>query len=557
VCVCAVVCFVGVAAGASALSSRSRKATQQHRLTYIHNALNNDEKADEVVALIDRAGADGYTGIVLDAFFDRFTLEKDPFIARVRRVREACDRNGLDLIPHIVVAGYAGALLDQDIELATCVPVHADFALRDGRLEQVLDRSDRVTNGSFETYDNNRAKSARFHDAPGKASFIDTKARASGRASLRFEPLDDVGMRRVCFDVAVEPQRCYTVHCKVRVDPAAPPRQVQIMVLDSNGRVLGLKSLPLAKKAGWQTFEHAFNSPESPDVLVYVGAWHQADGRFWVDDVAVTETPLINLVRRSGTPLGVSDDTGTTYEEERDYRVTLERKRNVKFDNEPAILTVTENTRIAEGTTLRVAAYQVIPADRMQVGACLAAEALFDITRANVERMHDVFAPEHYFIGVDEWRCGGWCVDCQSRPTGEVVGRSVARVYDIVREVNDGAEVFVWSDMLDPNHNAHANYYLVRGDMAGSWDYLPEEIIVACWHYEKRAASLEHFSRLGLRTLVCAFYDAPTLDTTRHWLSASENVPGVTGIMYTTSQNIYSLLEEFARLVEQEANPRE
>ena len=30
--------------------------------------------------------------------------------------------------------------------------------------------------------------------------------------------------------------------------------------------------------------------------------------------------------------------------------------------------------------------------------------------------------------------------------------------------------VYVWSDMLDPKHNAHGNYYLVEGHYTGSWN---------------------------------------------------------------------------------------
>ena len=63
------------------------------------------------------------------------------------------------------------------------------------------------------------------------------------------------------------------------------------------------------------------------------------------------------------------------------------------------------------------------------------------------------------------------------------------------------AEVFVWSDMLDPNHNAHGNYYLVEGDYTGSWQYVPKDLTIVCWYYEKRNESLALFSGLGFQTL--------------------------------------------------------
>ena len=42
-------------------------------------------------------------------------------------------------------------------------------------------------------------------------------------------------------------------------------------------------------------------------------------------------------------------------------------------------------------------------------------------------------------------------------------------------------DVWVWSDMLDPNHNTHGNYYLVQGDYTGSWNYVPKEMGIATW----------------------------------------------------------------------------
>jgi len=35
--------------------------------------------------------------------------------------------------------------------------------------------------------------------------------------------------------------------------------------------------------------------------------------------------------------------------------------------------------------------------------------------------------------------------------------------------------------MLDPNHNARGNYYLVKGDFTGSWNHVPKDLIIAVW----------------------------------------------------------------------------
>ena len=90
----------------------------------------------------------------------------------------------------------------------------------------------------------------------------------------------------------------------------------------------------------------------------------------------------------------------------------------------------------------------------------------------------------------------------------------------------------------------------MRGNLAGSWEGLDPEVNIGCWYYEKRAESLEWFSRRGHRLLIAGYYDAdPKL--IRNWLSEAKKVKGVTGVMYTTWRNNFRDLEEFARVIEE------
>jgi hypothetical protein len=72
---------------------------------------------------------------------------------------------------------------------------------------------------------------------------------------------------------------------------------------------------------------------------------------------------------------------------------------------------------------------------------------------------------------------------------------------------------------------------------------------ILAWYYQKRALSLPFFSKLGFRTIAGAYYDADTLDNPRGWLEELQKTPNAQGIVYTTWQNKYALLEEFAKLV--------
>ncbi|MDB6055907.1 MAG: putative glycosyl hydrolase, partial [Verrucomicrobiales bacterium] len=108
----------------------------------------------------------------------------------------------------------------------------------------------------------------------------------------------------------------------------------------------------------------------------------------------------------------------------------------------------------------------------------------------------------------------------------------------IMKEVAPESKLCVWSDMFDPNHNAHGDYYLVRGNLAGSWEGLPKEVLVVPWLYEKRKESLQWFSNRGHEQIIAGYYDHRP-EQIANWLSAAEGVKGVTGYMYTTWEANY------------------
>jgi hypothetical protein len=101
--------------------------------------------------------------------------------------------------------------------------------------------------------------------------------------------------------------------------------------------------------------------------------------------------------------------------------------------------------------------------------------------------------------------------------------------------------------MFDPTHNAHDNYYLVNGTLAGSWEGLPADALVVNWNSGAKAReSMEFFSKRGNRQILAGYYDAPP-ERIKDWLKQAEGVKGVCGVMYTTWQNNFSDLEAFAR----------
>jgi hypothetical protein len=176
---------------------------------------------------------------------------------------------------------------------------------------------------------------------------------------------------------------------------------------------------------------------------------------------------------------------------------------------------------------------------------------VYEIWRKEAKLLHEHLRPKKYLLSMDEVRAGGSCAACKARnmTMGQILGDCITKQVAILREINPKAEIFVWSDMLDPNHNAHGDYYLVEGDFTGSWKYVPKDLVIVCWYYDKRNASLKFFSDLGFRTLAGAYYDGDTLENPRGWLESLHKTPGALGIMYTTWQNKYDLLAPFGDLI--------
>jgi hypothetical protein len=168
--------------------------------------------------------------------------------------------------------------------------------------------------------------------------------------------------------------------------------------------------------------------------------------------------------------------------------------------------------------------------------------------------MHAAWGARGYMMSHDEIRVLNWCDACRRRhlDAGELLADNVRTCVKILREVNPGGRIYVWSDMFDPAHNAHSNYYLVRGDLTGSWKGLDSDVTIVPWYYEKRAESLKFFAGKGHRQVIAGYYDQKP-EQIRDWLEAAQPYAGVEGAMYTTWRQDYKDLERFAEAVKSAA----
>jgi hypothetical protein len=548
-CACA---WLAIGLAVSAVGAAEK--TYPCRWVYVSRGLHQDADVDAIAGIVNTAAAHGLNGMVLSAGLDRLDKQPAAYFRRLEAVKTLCARQRIEIIPIVFSAGYGGAVLGYDRNLAEGLLVEdAPFVARNGeaRLESVPTVA--IANGGFEEHVGDRVRDARFHDQPGKVSFVDTQVAKQGKASLRFENFGSAphGHARVAFEVKVRPHRCYRVSCWLKTEGLEPARSFLIQVL-ADRRTLAPVQPRISSSGDWQQLTIGFNSLNYDSVRIYAGVWGGKGGRFWLDGLRIEEVGLVNVLRRPGTPLVVRDaQADTVYTEGADFAPVADPRLNFRFDHPGPAIRLLPGSRIRDGQRLRVSYYHGLAINDGQVTVCMSEPKLYEIWQEQARLIHKHLAPQRWLLSMDEIRAGGSCAACKARhlSMAQILGDCLTRQMKLIRVVNPQAEVLTWSDMLDPHHNAHADYYMVDGDFAGSWNYVPKDLGIVCWYYQKRVESLAHFSQLGFRTLAGAYYDGDSLENPQGWLEALQRTPGAVGIMYTTWQDKYDLLAPFGDLV--------
>jgi hypothetical protein len=532
-----------------------------YRWVYCTRSLRSDAEVDQIREILRTAAAHGINGMVLSAGLDRLERQKPDYIERIRKVKAICDELHIELIPQIFSAGYGSGVLAFDRNLAEGLPVSgAPFVVHNGEARVEPDAAVRIANGGFEESRENRVPGYALVEQPGTIAFVDTKVFHGGTASLRLENFtaNEHGHGRVMQQVQVKPHRLYRFTCWVKTDALTPSRAFRIQVLAKDGgRTIAPVDLDVPATSDWRQVTLGFNSLGAESVRIYTGVWGAKSGRFWLDDLRIEEMGPANVLRRPGTPVTVRSASGAAYEEGRDFAEIRDPELNFRFDHDAPPIRVLPGSRIREGDRLLVDYYHGEGVNRGQVTICMSEPKLYQIWREQARRLHELLAPKKYLLSMDEIRAGGSDLACKQRhmTMGEILGDCFTKQFQMLRALNPEAEVWTWSDMLDPNHNAHGNYYLVDGDYTGSWEHVPREMRIMCWYFERREKSLAFFSGLGFTTAAGAYYDAATLDNPKGWLESLDRTKGAAGIMYTTWQDRYELLAPFGDLVSGKAQP--
>jgi len=524
------------------------------RFVYVSRSLTSDEQVADIDRITATAAAKGLNGMVLAAGLERVDTWPADRLARLKRVQAMCSERGIDIIPILWSVGY-GSGLGEDANLAVGLPCReVPFVAQDGALRFVPESPDLVRNGGFEEFAGQRFAAYAFHDRPGEVSVVDTAVRHGGAASIRFENFGafEHGHARFMQEIAVRPHRQYRVGCWVRSEDVAPAHSFRLQVYGPDG-CIAPREFTLKPGSDWQEVSLVFNSGELTSVRLYGGLWGGKAGRIWFDDLTLRPLALVNVLRRPGTPVSVRPVEGQqTFEEGRDFEPIRTARLNFSAPScEPPAVAIPAGSRIQPGQRLLVDYYHGMAINQGQVTVCMSEPALYEFWTRSARALQQTLAPKRWFLSMDEIRGGGTCAACAARnlTMGQILADCIRRQCDIIRAVCPEATIYIWSDMLDPNHNAHDNYYLAKGTFAGSWEGLPKDLVMVPWYFDKREQSMAFLAEHGFPTLAGSYYDGDTMDNIMGWLETCARTRGCRGILYTTWQNKYGLLEAFGDAV--------
>jgi hypothetical protein len=494
-----------------------------------------DKNIDEMEQLFARASKAGYTHVLLtDSKFSKLGDMDAHYFRNVERVKKIAATNHLEIVPAVFPVGYSNDILWHDPNLIEAMPVKdVEMIVKNGVAGIPAPEKPLLKGGDFEDLKRWDWKDETVHAEAGAAVIRDAKNAPT----------------RIVQKLTLKPFHRY--HLSVRVKTKDFKGRPEVKVLSDN-RSLNENYLGVKPTQDWTIHHVVFDSVEHTNANLYLGSWDARGGELWFDDAQLEEAIFVNLVRRPGAPLTVSDSENHFLMEGTDFQPLNDPKMGVKmwpgsYDvyHEPPKLKLTSH--VPEGTKLKISCYHGVTVYDDQAMICPSEPKTMDLLRDQARRMHAAWGAKAYFMSHDEIRVLNWCDACQKRQltAGQMLAANVKQCAQLLRDVNPGGRIYVWSDMFDPHHNAHDNYFLVRGTLAGSWDGLDKEIIIVPWNFEKRAQSMKFFADRGHHQVIAGYYDSNPAQI-KDWLAAAQGLPNIDGVMYTTWANRYGDLEAFA-----------
>ncbi len=526
-----------------------------------HNDSGNEQSVETGKALIDRAVAAGYTGVVVwDGSFDLVGEQQrsEANEARLRSVLDYAASHGLKILATAAPFAYSVNALRTNPNLAESQRIlGARFQVDPtGTRLNFIDSFAGLGNSSFESGQDGWSGT---HDA---GIGVDRHVAHSGQASGVIA--EHRGNARFRQRIKLKPWRQYRLRLFYKSRYFRGFAQLEIIDAADASKIRFNAPLAASGSQDWKQLDYTFNSRDTADAFLYFGVWGSSSGTLWFDDVQLAETALVYVTRRPSTPVRVYDPAHptTVFQERLDYDVIADPHMAdatpfTDSYHDPAPVGLPAGTRLKPGQIVAIDFYSVFPIPRTnQVSMCLSDPGVANWLKQNAQGLNGVLpSGSGLLLEYDEIRQMNSCGSCRAKhfTAGQLLAWSVGQTVRTYRSAMPDVPLYIWSDMFDPYHNAVSHYYYVEGDLAGSWRGLPSSVTVMNWNLDRLERSLTWFSGLdrqqpiAYRQIIAGFYDNGSgAEAARQELQQAAGIPGIDGLMYTTWTDDYSQLEAFA-----------
>ena len=556
---CLMVCLAGAVENKADPDAPKLKPCR--KWVYVMANFGVNERTDAAIALLRRAKKAGYNGMVVsDVKFEKFQLATPDLKANVKRFRQACTEEGMELIACVAPFGYADYLLSNDPNLAEGMPVrNASFIVKGGKLVP-FDDTTKLVNGNLEDWKSD-VPTGWDVEKPGTVSFRDHVAQ-EGKACLRQQ--DAQGTGRLRQKIAVQPWHYYHVSVWIKTEDCAS-KDWRIAAFDGE-KLLNRQQPSIKPTQDWKQYHATFCSLENTSLTLLIGSWNGKKGKVWFDDVRVEPAGFVNIIRRDSTPLKVTSANGQIlYSEGRDFDRVVDPKLDCDpnpgyFSNwhESPVISIPTGSRLKDGDKV-LASYNFASTcgKPNNINICMSEPKTYELIEKQVRWVKETVQPDIYMMSHDEIRMNGWDDPCATsgKTSGEILADNIGRCAAIIKHVAPGRSIVVWNDLFDPYHNARDKdengkpfiMYMSKGGWFGSWEGLPPDVGIVNWNGGS-IDSYKFFAKHGNQQILSG--DKP--DKIGVWLKCVGDLPGIAGAMYTTWDNDFGpVVEKYADVISQ------
>jgi hypothetical protein len=545
--VCAVAALCACTAG------KTQSSATPQLWFFLHSYLSNTSAVQLAESRIDQAAAAGYTGVVMWDSGINYLHDSWWNPSYMRQAVQYARGKGLSVMPLVAPYGHSYDELTQNPNLAEGERVLGTQFKVDaaGKTLQVVNSFPGLQNGGFES-----GQTGWFgYGDPGAS--VDETTSHTGLASVLIR--NAPGNCRLSQSFTVLPWRQYHMRMFYQTQGFSGSPQVLIFGDGNLAYTRVNQGLSLSSAQGWTEWDYTFNSGPHTTMEILMGVWGGSQGSLWFDDISLEETGLVYVLRGNSTPLSVYDPNNPThvFREGADFGTVSDPQLSgpvpyfQDYWHQPVTVPVPSGSSLQAGQTVAMNWYAIQP-EAGDAGVSLTDPSALAWRSQNAAAVASMFsASTGFFFNYDEMRHMNSTASAKAMnmTPAQLLDWHFNQTYQLYRSLNPASTIYVWNDMFDPNHNAVNNYYLVEGDLTGSWTGLPSDVVIMNWNLGQLKTSATWFATPpnAHRQIVAGYYDSGNGTAAASTeLPQVAGVPGILGMMYTTWADDYTQLANFA-----------